>query len=136
MSAPYRIVRPAVKKVATTTGDQFKEYLERLMKLIPAEIIGLYLTVIGIIPNRVGVVVWAAFCLLAVIIIRVYGTADATTGVPPDWRHVFISVLAYLVWTYSIGSGPFAVFNLYVPWVATMLVSGVTFLAPYIYRGK
>jgi hypothetical protein len=136
MSAPYRIRRPALKKVAATKGDQFKEYLERLMKLIPAEVIGLYLTVIGVIPNRIGMALWAGFCLIAVLIIRIWGTADAAAHEPPDWKHVFISVVAYLVWIYSSGSGPFAAFNLYVPWVGTVLVFGVTFLAPYIYRGS
>jgi len=135
MSAPYRIRRSAMKKVAATKGDQFKEYLERLMKLIPAEVIGLYLTVIGVIPSRIGIVAWAGFCLIAVLLIRIWGTADTAAHEPPDWKHVFISVVAYLVWIYSIGSGPFATFNLYVPWVGTVLVSAVTFLAPYIYRG-
>ncbi len=133
MSAPYRIRR--VTRAVPSAQDSFKDYLERLMKLIPTEVIGLYLVVIGVIPSRYGMLAWGGFCLIAVIIIRIWGTADAPAHEPPDWRHVLISVVAYVVWIYSTGSGPFDAFKLYVPWVGTVLVTVVTFIAPYVYTG-
>ncbi len=53
MSAPFRIRRRDVgsRAVSRATGDEFKSYLERLMKMIPAEIVGLYLIGSGFIPE-------------------------------------------------------------------------------------
>jgi hypothetical protein len=133
MSAPLRI-RPATTK---TIGDQeqLKPYLDRLLKLIPAEVLSLYLVGVGIIPSEKHVVAigWAIFCLMAVALVKAYGTSDDDTS--PDWTHVCISMIAFVLWVYSLG-GPFVVLKLHEPYLASLLILAFTFIAPFAYRGK
>lgn len=42
MSAPFRIIQTGVKK-SNGISEDFKNYLSRLMKMIPGEVVGLYL---------------------------------------------------------------------------------------------
>ena len=48
--------------------------------------------------------------------------------------HVAISSVAFVIWVYSLG-GPFAVFNLYVPYIGSLLVLAWTFFVPTFYKG-
>jgi hypothetical protein len=128
MSAPYRIQRSA--------KDDFNSYLDRLMKMIPAEVIALYLVGSGLIPEgqAVGLVVWSVICLVGVILLRAYGTADSTENKPTDWTHTIISAVAFVIWVYSMG-GPFALYNLYIAWIGSLLVLAYTFFVPIFYKG-
>lgn len=64
MSAPFRITHRAVKTVADEPQANFNDYLERLIKLIPAEVISLYLSIKGFIGDEIGLLLgWTAFCL-------------------------------------------------------------------------
>ena len=95
MSAPFRIRRRdvGVKEVARGKSEALKDYLERLMKMIPGEVVGLYLIGSGLIPEGQGValLVWSIICLIGVVAVRVYGTADAVENLPPQWSAVLIS---------------------------------------------
>ena len=141
MSAPLRIVRrTTVKSVLDNKGSDnegLKTYLDRLLKLIPAEVLSLYLVGSGVIPkkNTDAVVVWAGFCLIAVIIVKAYGTSDKAKDTEPDWIHVTISTVAFVVWLYSMG-GPFVGWGLHKPYIGSLLILGFTFLVPYVYRGQ
>jgi hypothetical protein len=156
MTAPYRIQKPGVsvdfplKQVTlgegltavpsaemVTSQDNFNSYLERLMKMIPAEVISLYLVGSGLIPKdqNVTLLIWFIVCLAGVIILRAYGTSDSRSKLPPDWIHVSISTIAFLIWVYSLG-GPFAAYNLYVPYVGSLLVLAWTFFVPIFYKGQ
>lgn len=139
MSAPFRIQRPdTVVRAAAAGGaqDDFKFYLDRLMKMIPAEVISLYLIGRGFIPleQPVVLVVWAVVCLAGVLLVRAYGTADPEANKSPDWVHVAISAVAFVIWIYTLG-GPFAAANLYVPYVGSLLVLAWTFFVPVFYKG-
>ena len=139
MTAPFRIHRQeegaksgASKEGArgsSGAGDQdFRSYLDRLMKMIPAEVVGLYVVGSGFIPaGEVKVLaIWSAVCLIGVVAIRRYGTADPANGMPPQWGPVVISSIAFVIWVYSLG-GPFEPLNLHVPYIGSLLVLGFTF---------
>ena len=148
MAAVYRISRPAVagKEGIPVTRQgmlaDFQSYLDRLIKMIPAEVIGLYLVGSGIIPvsnpattiQKTALIAWTAVCLIAVVVVRSYGTYDQTKKNPIDWPHVLISSVAFLIWVYTIG-GPFALFGLTIPWVGSLLVLAWTFFVPIFYHG-
>jgi hypothetical protein len=141
MSAPFRISRPAVRAADVVGGgaggEDFKGYLDRLMKMIPGEAIGLYLVGSGFIPKEAPAVlaVWAVVCLIGVIALKAYGTSDAQAHLPVDYVHVAISAIAFIIWVYSIG-GPFAAYNLAVPYIGSLLVLAWTFFVPIFYRGS
>lgn len=144
MAAPFRITRPEqrTKDLARAAAppppaDQdFKFYLERLLKMIPGEVIGLYLIGQGLIPAGQAVVmaVWAAVCLAGVVAVRAYGTADPEQDASPDWTHVAISCVAFLIWVYTLG-GPFEVWGVSVPYIGSLLVLAWTFFVPIFYKG-
>ena len=138
MAAPFRIRRPdtGVKAVALERGDSFKFYLDRLLKMIPAEVVSLYLVGSGVIPTEqsVALAIWTAVCLIGVVLIRAYGTADPADSKPTDWVHVAISSIAFVIWVYSLG-GPFEAFGVYVPYIGSLLVLVWTFFVPIFYKG-
>ena len=138
MSAPFRIRRSDVgaEAVSRESGEEFKDYLERLMKMIPAEVVGLYLIGSGIIPEgqRIGLLVWSIVCLIAVVVVRAYGTADPEKNEAPQWSVVLISSGAFVIWLYSLG-GPFEPFRWHVPYIGSLLVLAWTFFVPIFYKG-
>ncbi|NUK02938.1 hypothetical protein [Streptomyces lunaelactis] len=137
MSAPFRIRHTAVRKVSRAPGEETREYLDRMMRLIPGETVGLYLVGSGVVPEgrTAGLLAWFGFCVAAVVLVRLYGTADRSAGKPPQPAAVGISVVAFVVWVYAMG-GPFEALDIAVPWVGSLLVCATSFLAPYVYRGE
>lgn len=137
MTAPFRIRHTAVRKVSRGADEEAKEYLDRMMRLIPGEAVGLYLVGSGVVPEgrTAGLLAWFAFCVAVVVLVRLYGTADRSAGKPPQPAAVSVSVLAFVVWVYAMG-GPFEALGIAVPWVGSLLVCATSFIAPYVYRGE
>lgn len=135
MAAPFRIERPILKG-ARGTGDDFKEYLGRLLKMIPGEVVGLYMIGSGFIPasQTVGLVVWSAICLILVIVVRLYGTADPDNGKPSQPVPVAVATVAFVIWLYWLG-GPFAQLHIQVPWIGSLAVLLWSFIIPIFYKG-
>ena len=138
MTAPLRIRRPdkGVREVAREGGEDFKFYLDRLVKLIPGEVVGLYLIGSGFIPKGQAIiqVIWSVICLLGVVALKAYGTTDPQKNEPPDWVHVGISSVSFVIWVYTLG-GPFAAYSLAVPYIGSLLVLAWTFFVPIFYKG-
>jgi hypothetical protein len=138
MGAPFRIERPRVRAVGG--GEEFKNYLDRLLKMIPAEVLALYQVGSGIIQGqsineqRIGLIVWSVICLVGLIALRIWGTSDSQRKLPPQWIAVFISSFAFVIWVYSLG-GPFAFASWYKSYIGSLLVLVWTFFVPIFYRG-
>ncbi|NJL64476.1 MAG: hypothetical protein HC903_24945 [Methylacidiphilales bacterium] len=81
--------------VASDEQQEFKFYLDRLTTMIPGEVISLYLVGNGFIPTENGIVqiIWAIFCLVAVVMIRSYGSSDPKNGLKPQWETVILSAI-------------------------------------------
>ncbi len=141
MTAPFRITRPTVKRVSADKTEEFKDYLGRLVKLIPAEVISLYLVGKGIIATGQGQptplpywIGWTIFCLVAVLVVRLYGTAEPRENQPPQMVAVAIACISYLVWIYSMGD-VFALLNWHDPKLGSLAVLAWSFAVPYFYKG-
>jgi hypothetical protein len=144
MSAPFRIKYPGTRTrlVSRSSSEDFKNYLERLTKMIPSEVIGLYLAGSGSIPmeEKVALALWTLVCLIGVFCIRVWGTSDPKpqnnlSPLPPEWPAVGISCVAFIIWVYAMG-GPFASFGVHIPYVGTLLVLAWTFFVPIFYKDR
>jgi hypothetical protein len=143
MSAPLRITRNAAIPEAaraldaTETPDPVKDYIGRLVKLIPGEVVSIYLVGTGIIPagQSFGLAIWAAVCLGLVVVVRAYSTSDPAKHLGPQWPAVIIAAISFVIWVYTIG-GPFTAYGLAVPWAGSLAVLVWTFLIPYIYKGN
>ena len=146
MFAPFRIRRrPAPTKLEMTdsdcAGDQegdggYDTYLSRLVKLIPAEVISLYLVGEGFIPpkERVILLAWTLVGIVAVVVVRSRTTSDTAANENVQWSAVAVSAVSYLIWVYSMG-GVFALYGLHIAYVGSLLVLAWTFFMPYVYRG-
>src|SRR5206468_580417 len=138
MSAPFRISGRVAGVIPVARGgeEDLKLYLDRLLKMIPAEVVSLYLVGTGFIPeaHRYMLIAWAVVCLVGVLVIRAYGTADPIRDKKVDWIHVAISSVAFVVWVYTLG-GPFKAFDMHVPYVGSLLVLTWTFFVPVFYKG-
>jgi hypothetical protein len=104
------------------------------MKMIPSEVIALYLVGAGVIPQpvRFALLAWSLVCLVAVVLVRSLGSRDPEKGAGPQWSSVAISSMAFVIWLYSLG-GVFAAFGVYVPYFGSLLVLAFTFFVPLIY---
>ena len=152
MASPLRITRKETSGAAVAAGKAvaaakavspgpttpMQDYMERLVKLIPAEVVGLYLVGIGIIPtgSEIATAVWAIVCLFLVVLVRAYATGDkaADPKVTPQWSAVLVSSISFVIWVYNI-QGPFQVYHLAVPYVGSLSVLLWTFVVPYFYKG-
>jgi hypothetical protein len=130
---------PSGAAAAPAPDTSLNTYLDKLMKFIPADVVGLYLVGSGIIPDsqRGYLLVWGLFCLAAVVAERAYYTRDTSSSKPVQWGTVVVSTVAFVIWIYSLG-GPFKAYlgNAYQPFVGSLLVLGWTFVVPMFYTPK
>ena len=135
MSAPFRIERPAVRDARSPT-EAFKDYLDRLLKMIPGEVVGLYMIGAGFIPkeNSNWLIGWASVCLVLVFVVRIFGTADPKADKKPQSVPVLIAAGAFLIWLYWLG-GPFLTLGLHRPFIGSLLVLLWSFVIPFFYKG-
>jgi hypothetical protein len=133
MSAPFRIERPDVGTLSG--GEEFKHYLERLLKMIPGEIVGVYMIGSGFLPPDAPafMIGWPVVCLILLIILRIYGTAEGND----PWQRVpvFVAAGAFVLWIFWLG-GPFEL--LQVPYrenLASLAVAVWSFVIPIFYKG-
>jgi hypothetical protein len=101
----------AVSKAAYSDKD-LDSYKDKLLKLIPAEIVAAFLTLKGVFDAAQGVagievVQWIVFCGLLVIMPWIYWKAYKVK----DLKQHIITVIAFIIWVFTIG-GPFDQFFL------------------------
>jgi len=151
MAAPLRIRKPTApdeegKNIVQFANPPpppppptgFEEYMKRLVKLIPGEVVGLYLVGVGVIPpgtKTIAFVIWAAICLGLVILVRARLTGDPANNVPPQWMAVFVSAVSYVLWVFTM-PGPLQSFGSGLPFIGSLAVLVWTFIIPFFYRGS
>src|SRR5260370_34087312 len=126
--------RPGAQPLAAHDPPVADDYLGRLVKYVPAEIIALYLTVAGIIPpdptgRPRATVPWVVFFGCLVLVPVFTWVATTRHGRPPLTAQVVISTLAFPIWAFAIG-GPFASLAWVPPRVAP---GGVPLAAPVLW---
>jgi hypothetical protein len=141
MAAPLRIRRPSVVKarggIAKDTPTQIQSYMERLVKLIPAEVVGLYLVGQGVVPpaEKVALVVWSIICLGLVVLVRAKTTGDRANSISPQWGAIAVSTISFIIWVYTM-PGPFQAYQLAIPYLGSLAVLVWTFVVPFLYQGS
>jgi len=119
MDAPLRIIR--------TKGDSLTEFLGRIVKLAPSEVVALYLTVKGFdFFNKSFLGYWSAICIVLAGLSRILVTKK-------QWISIAISIIAFMLWVLVLGD-PIINFTLDKT-IATILVAVFTFIVPLIWKG-
>ena len=109
-------------------------YADKLVKLIPAEVISLYLSMTLILSNSSDEVhaivpsIVYGFCAFATWFYMRY-TLKVT-----DWRQLLVTVAAFLIWGFSF-SEPFGELSWWTETYSGLLLAGFTFLAPNLPMG-
>ena len=105
-----------------------EEYLGKLLKLIPSEVVAVYMAIQGFIPAESAKWGLTTISLLLFIITPFYlrYTQRVTRS-----TQIVISTLSLVVWLYALG-GPFTLWNVQQPWIASaLLVLWTTFVPQF-----
>ena len=151
ISAPFRVNAPIMVSVqglqpaagpnaaalpsqpgGTAIAQGGDPWLTRLVKLIPAEIIAVYLAGYELAGDFVGW--WAFTCLVLVFVSRIWGTKEGDK--PVQWFAVLVSAFSFIIWIYAMGDYFFS-------WrlsedftgIPSLVVLVWTFVIPYFYKG-
>lgn len=109
-----------------------QNYRDRLLKLIPSEIVAAYLVLSGIIPReaKLGTLIVSIVLLVLVpfYLWRLHNVQRTS--------QLIITTISFVVWVYSIGGGPFAAWELYEPWIASVILVLWTLVIPLMVNPK
>ena len=103
--------------------------MERLVKLVPAEILAVYLA--GR-PHAEAVHgAWPLVCLGLLVVVRIWGTHERGHG--PQWSAIAVAAISFLIWVLALDG---KILSLTVNAdLASLLVLVWTTLAPLIVQG-
>ena len=109
-----------------------QNYRDRLLKLIPSEIVAAYLVLSGIIPReaKLGTLI-VSIVLLVLVPFYLWRLHNVQRTSP-----LMITTISFVVWVYSLGGGPFAVWELYEPWIASVILVLWTLVIPLVVNPK
>ncbi|NNV57758.1 hypothetical protein [Limnovirga soli] len=84
-------------------GQNFNDYLNKVARLIPSEIIGGYLTMIGFVGSvknihAQNITAWVVFALG--LILTPFYLNNVAEADKPKRNHLILSTIAFLVWAY------------------------------------
>jgi len=120
---------------AIETSDN---YISRLLKYIPSEIVMVYVSIEGVLrsaysinPTRLEQGLW----ILAGVLIFLTPLWLWRVMRVKSFSHLFVSTISLLVWMFAIG-GPFTTFDWYHPSLGAVALPLYTLLVPIITGGK
>ena len=111
-------------------------YGERLLKLVPAEVVAFYTYCAQLFDP----LEWGWHLLLVVLglallfAIRMNATSDPARSQGPQWNAIILAAVAFLIWTYHLG-GPFRGWGLHHDALGMVLVAFWSLFVPAIYKG-
>ena len=128
MNAPLRLFA-ADRRASGEPAGPVDPWLTRLVKLVPAEIVAVYLAGRPLAQEHYAGV-WPVACLVLTIVVRAFGTSDSSG---PQWLSVGVSAVSFVLWVYATG-GQFLTYPLDVN-LAGLAVLVWTTLVPVFWRG-
>jgi hypothetical protein len=127
-------------QIAAGTPPALERYDEKLLKLIPAETVAVYLSLQGVLVSAMAAPVQAVrlnawLWIIFVIMLGLNGLyLRKVQKVTDPMQHVTMGA-AFLVWVFTMG-GPFRSLSFYEPFMGSLALSLFTFVAPMFYRGQ
>jgi hypothetical protein len=148
MAYPFRIEKRSAIQAqadgAEQPTDALQEYLARVIRLIPAEVVALYQAIRGIVeavapndPTAKATLPWLPVIgLVIVVFVRSWGTRTADGDWSTvQWGAVLIAAVSFLVWVVSLGH-PIVVDTPIRPWIGSVVLILWAFFSPYFYKEK
>ena len=124
------------------TINRADDYMSRVLKHIPSEIIMAYIAIDGVLRTSYNPNVWADRLMLEKLL---WITAATLTVLTPLWlwrvmrvrrvSQLLISTLSVIVWFFALG-GPFAMLDWYEPAFGAIALPLYTLIVPIISRSS
>lgn len=110
------------------------DYLTKLMKYIPGEIVAAFLAINGFLisvksPNIY--MIWGIFIVLIIFTVLYTKYITDERDKPVAKTQIVISTIAFIIWVFTIG-GPFAYYGWYEPYYGSILLVFFTLGVPLI----
>ena len=144
MAYPLRIQKPAtIVAHGGAAGSTLQQYTDRLIRLIPSEVVAAYLAIRGIVeavapndPTAKGFLPWLPVVGVAlVILVRSWGTRAPSGALSTvQVGAVGIAVISFVIWVISLGH-PIIMSTPIATWVGSVLLILWVFVLPYFYEG-
>ncbi|MBO9575337.1 MAG: hypothetical protein J7494_06355 [Sphingobium sp.] len=125
-------------------GQEGDDWSARIVKLIPAEALGLYGSAVGLIASfaegEKQAALWlvTAVCALIVVMVRLRATQDKTTGRGPQIKAIGIALISFVIWLAALAAtgaqiSPFTS----IPHIAIAPLAALLWgtVVPYFYQG-
>jgi len=109
-------------------------YADVLVKLIPTEIIGAYMVIAGFISPGLPGARWIALSASLVLLVIIPFYLRMILDVQRRDQWIFTSV-SFVVWVYWMG-GPFQLWGIHIPQIASIILVLWTLLIPLVNRPK
>ena len=109
-------------------------FIKALLKLIPSEIIAVFIFLQGVLPDRLIPHLVISLLLVALTPLYLYTAMGVRSG-----GQLVVSTLSMVIWIYALGQGPvrFLKAPLYEPWYGSVILAIWTLIPPMLlYRGK
>ncbi|MCD4814236.1 hypothetical protein K8S19_11160 [bacterium] len=109
-----------------------QNYQDRLLKLIPTEIIGAYLFLQGVVPTEHAR--WGTTVIALILCIMTPFYLKRIQNVNRISQRV-VTTISFIVWVYSLG-GPFFLWGVYEAWIGSALLVLWTMTVPLLVNPK
>lgn len=134
------IYREALRGQSAAPMPSQERYDEKLLKLIPAETVAVYLSLQGVLMSamaapaqaqRLNVWLWIIFVVMFILNWLYLREVQRVT----DLKQQAILATAFVVWVFTMG-GPFRDLSFYEPFMGSLALTLYTFVVPLLYRGQ
>ncbi len=117
--------------------EENEDYIQKLVKLIPAEALSAYLVLINLAGDDANKILATFIIGLGIVIgVRLLGTMDPANHNLPNISLLVISLIGYPIWVYNIGGSASGIFRTrYDLYLGTALMILFTVFSPYLYSG-
>lgn len=124
--------------MAREVSGQEKSYFDKAVKLVPTEIVGAYMALAGMIgvssastaapaDSLSKILIQVVFFVLLILVpLYLIFISKVSNKV-----QVIVTTLAFIIWVYTLG-GPFAVWGIYEPKVAAVLLTVWSLVIPLV----
>ena len=105
---------------AAGQGEGVDRYIDRLIKYIPAEIVGAWIAMKGVVPDD-KVVYGIAFLAATILTAAWIWKQTRVQGQKTAFTQIAISTASFVVWAYALEQ-PFKAWGIYMPWLGSLLL--------------
>jgi hypothetical protein len=117
-------------------------YLDKAVKLVPTEIVGAYLVLVGVVGGSASSTAAPTDQLTKVLVVVIFFVLLIATPLyqifiskVTNKLQVVVTTIAFVLWVYNLG-GPFSILGIYEPKIAAALLTFWSFLVPLIVPAK